>query len=110
MNLLVINHLEEGADRRRPQPINQAVAGCPDATVEVEREYKNAQATRCAWVRCDPWRSGVKLVSSETAFFCPVVVSGGGRVMQEVARPPFVSAYTESLSQHGSTDQISGHE
>ena len=40
----IIVHLEEGADREVTlASINQAVAGVyPDATVEVEREYKNA--------------------------------------------------------------------
>ena len=68
----IIVHLEEGADREATlASINQAVAGVyPDATVEVEREYKNAlqgYALRVPAGSLDAIRgvSGVKLVSIE---------------------------------------------
>ena len=70
--VVVIVHLEEGADREATlASINQAVAGVyPDATVEVEREYKNAlqgYALRVPAGSLDAIRgvSGVKLVSIE---------------------------------------------
>ena len=68
----VVVRLEEGADREATlASINQAVAGVyPDATVEVEREYKNAlqgYALRVPAGSLDAIRgvSGVKLVSIE---------------------------------------------
>jgi hypothetical protein len=70
--VVVIVHLEEGADREATlASINEAVAGVyPDATVEVEREYKNAlqgYALRVPTGSLDAIRgvSGVKLVSIE---------------------------------------------
>jgi hypothetical protein len=70
--VVVIVHLEEGADREATlASINEAVAGVyPDATVEVEREYKNAlqgYALRVPAGSLDAIRgvSGVKLVSIE---------------------------------------------
>ena len=68
----IIVHLEEGADREVTlASINQAVAGVyPDATVEVEREYKNAlqgYALRVPAGSLDAIRgvSGVKMASIE---------------------------------------------
>lgn len=70
--VVVIVHLEEGADPEATlASINQAVAGVyPDATVEVEREYKNAlqgYALRVPEGSLDAIRgvSGVKLASIE---------------------------------------------
>lgn len=70
--VVVIVHLEEGADREVTlASINEAVAGVyPDATVEVEREYKNAlqgYALRVPEGSLDAIRgvSGVKLASIE---------------------------------------------
>ena len=70
--VVVIVHLEEGADREATlASINQAVAGVyPDATVKVEREYKNAlqgYALRVPAGSLDAIRgvSGVKMASIE---------------------------------------------
>ena len=70
--VVVIVQLEEGADREVTlASINEAVAGVyPDATVEVEREYKNAlqgYALRVPEGSLDAIRgvSGVKLASIE---------------------------------------------
>ena len=70
--VIIIVHLEEGADREATlASINEAVAGVyPDATVEVEREYKNAlqgYALRAPAGSLDAIRavSGVKLAAIE---------------------------------------------
>lgn len=70
--VVVIVQLEEGADREVTlASINEAVAGVyPDATVEVEREYKNAlqgYALRVPAGSLDAIRgvSGVKMASIE---------------------------------------------